>query len=181
MQNEANQDTNQHESEIPVDASETTTDAAENQPEAAASADAQIAEMKDKYLRLLADFENFRRRTAKEKIEFLQTAEEGVMLAILPVLDDFERALKSMEKAQDVASVKEGIQLIYHKLYKTLEQRGLKPMESVGQDFNAETYEAITQIPAPSEELKGKVVDEVEKGYTLKDKIIRFAKVIVGN
>ena len=180
MQNEANQDTNQHESEIPVDTNETPTDAAENQTEATA-ADAQIAEMKDKYLRLLADFENFRRRTAKEKIEFLQTAEEGVMLAILPVLDDFERALKSMEKAQDVASVKEGVQLIYHKLYKTLEQRGLKPMESVGQDFNAETYEAITQIPAPSEELKGKVVDEVEKGYTLKDKIIRFAKVIVGN
>lgn len=186
MQNEANQDTNQHESEIPVDTNEETTDTQEGQPEAqaentASSAEAQVAEMKDKYLRLLADFENFRRRTAKEKVEFLQTAEEGVILAIIPVLDDFERALKSIEKAQDLTSVKEGVQLIYHKLYKTLEQRGLKPMESVGKEFNGETHEAITQIPAPSEELKGKVVDEVEKGYTLKEKIIRFAKVIVGN
>ena len=114
-------------------------------------------------------------------MEFLQTAEEGAITAVLPVLDDFERALKSMDKVQDVAAVKEGVQLIYHKLYKTLEQRGLKPMESVGTPFNGETHEAITQIPAPTEDLKGKVVDEVERGYYLKDKIIRFAKVIVGN
>ncbi|MDJ1499105.1 nucleotide exchange factor GrpE [Xanthocytophaga agilis] len=183
MQNESNQGTNQHESETPVDLNEETTETQETQAAATdtPSADAQVAEIKDKYLRLLADFENFRRRTAKEKIEFQQTAEEGVILAIIPVLDDFERALKSIEKAQDINSVKEGVQLIYHKLYKTLEQRGLKPMEAIGKEFNGETHEAITQIPAPTEDLKGKVVDEVEKGYSLKEKIIRFAKVIVGN
>ena len=183
MQNEHNPETGQHEAELPVDTHESP---AENPGDlsgmnASESVDAQVAELKDKYLRLLADFENFRRRTAKEKVEFLQTAEEGAITAVLPVLDDFERALKSMDKVQDVAAVKEGVQLIYHKLYKTLEQRGLKPMESVGTPFNGETHEAITQIPAPTEDLKGKVVDEVERGYYLKDKIIRFAKVIVGN
>ena len=182
MQNEPNQEANQPQAETPADLNEeTTTETPEIQAESPTGTDSQLAEMKDKYLRLLADFENFRRRTAREKTEFLQTAEEGVILAILPVVDDFERALKSMEKVQDIDSVKEGVQLIYHKLFKILEQRGLKAMQTVGQEFNGETHEAITQIPAPTEELKGKVVDEVERGYSLREKIIRFAKVIVGN
>lgn len=169
--------------ELPEDTHQETVGTAENQPiaEDTPSPESQIAEAKDKYLRLYADFENFRRRTAREKIEFLQTAEADLMTAVLPVLDDFERAIKSMEKVQDIAAVKEGVQLIYQKLYKTLETRGLRPMESVGKEFDGESHEAITQIPAPSEEMKGKVVDEVERGYTLKEKIIRFAKVIVGN
>jgi molecular chaperone GrpE len=142
----------------------------------------QLAESKDKYLRLYADFENFRRRTAKEKMEYLRQAQEDLILALLPILDDFERAQKSLDKAQDVNAVKEGIQLIYNKLHKTLEQKGLKNMESfVGKDFNAELQESIAQSPAPSEELKGKVIDELEKGYYLQDKVIRFAKVIIGS
>ncbi len=189
MPQENEQENHLHESDIPVEMSDIpveTNEETENQTVEAAtpetpSADAQIAELKDKYLRLYADFENFRRRTAKEKTDLLQTAESNAIAAILPVVDDFERALKAMEKAQDIEAVKEGVQLIYHKLFKTLEQRGLIPMKSVGEVFNVETHEAITQIPAPTEDLKGKVVDEVERGYYLKDKIIRFAKVIVGN
>lgn len=184
MQHEENH-TNQHEhtAETPADVHQEAVETAESQPLAsqAPTPETQADDMKDKYLRLYADFENFRRRTAREKIEFLQTAEEGVMTAILPVLDDFERALKSMDQVQDVAVVKQGVQLIYQKLYKTLETRGLTPMETVGREFDSESHEAITQIPAPTDEMKGKVVDEVERGYTLKDKIIRFAKVIVGN
>lgn len=177
MQHENENHTSQHEDQMPIDAHEKAVETAENQPVAA---ETQADDMKDKYLRLYADFENFRRRTAREKMEFLQTAEEGMMTAILPVLDDFERAIKFMDQVQDVAVVKEGVQLIYQKLYKTLETRGLTPMEAAGKEFDSESHEAITQIPAPNDDLKGKVVDEVERGYTLKDKIIRFAKVVVG-
>lgn len=141
---------------------------------------AELAEAKDKYLRLYADFENFRRRTSKEKLEFFKSANEEVIKAILPVVDDFERAQKSLTNLNDGAAVKEGMQIIYNKLYKTLEQKGLKPMDAVGKEFNPEFHEAITQIPAPSEDMKGKVIDEVEKGYFLNDKVIRFAKVVTG-
>jgi molecular chaperone GrpE len=142
---------------------------------------AELAESKDKYLRLYADFENFRRRTSKEKLEYMKVASEDIIKAILPVLDDFERAQKSLAAAENNIAAKEGIQLIYNKLYKTLEQKGLKPIESIGKDFDLELHESITQVPAPSEELKGKVIDEVEKGYFLHDKVIRFAKVIIGS
>jgi molecular chaperone GrpE len=141
---------------------------------------AELKEAKDKYLRLYADFENFRRRTAKEKVEFVSTAQGELMKALLPVLDDFERGLKASAKAQDGSAAREGMELIYHKLYRTLEQKGLKPMEATGTPFDPELHEAITQVPAPQEDLKGKVVDEVEKGYYLQDKVLRFAKVIVG-
>jgi molecular chaperone GrpE len=142
---------------------------------------AELAEAKDKYLRLYADFENFRRRTSKEKIEFFKSANEEVIKAILPILDDFERAQKSLANIDDGSAAKEGMQIIYNKFYKILEQKGLKPMDAAGTAFNPEFHEAITQIPAPSEDMKGKVIDEVEKGYFLNDKVIRFAKVVTGS
>jgi len=143
--------------------------------------EAEIGELKDKYLRLYADFENFRRRTAKEKLELMGTANEELMKAVLPVVDDFERAMGSFETVTEIAPLKEGVRLIFTKLSKTLESRGLKPMISKGEVFNADIHESITQFPAPSEDLKGKVIDEVEKGYFLHDKVIRYAKVVVGS
>jgi molecular chaperone GrpE len=142
---------------------------------------AELAESKEKYLRLYADFENLRRRTAKEKLDYIKSANEDIIKVILPVIDDFERAQKSSATVEDAGVVKEGMQLIYNKLYKTLEQKGLKPMESVGKSFDPDLHESITQIPAPSEDMKGKIVDEVEKGYFLNDKVLRFAKVIIGS
>lgn len=150
-----------------------------NQPEAESTNE--LAELKDKYLRLYADFENFRRRTAKEKLELIGNANEGLLKALIPVVDDFERAMQSMEKTDDIAAVKEGVTLIYNKLFKTLEGKGLKPMVSKGESFNADLHESITQFPAPTDDQKGKVIEEVEKGYYLNDKVIRFAKVIVGS
>ena len=149
-------------------------------------ANAQVAELKDKYLRLYSDFENFRRRSSKEKLDYLKSASEELMVTLLPVLDDIERAMKfagdgASGEATGQQSVREGLQIVYNRLYKTLEQKGLKPMDAEGQPFNADFHEAITQIPAPSPEWKGKVVDEVEKGYFLNDKVIRFAKVVIGS
>ena len=140
----------------------------------------QVEEYKDKYLRLFADFDNFKKRNAKERLELILTAGKDVIQDLLPTLDDFERATKALEKSTDVAAVKEGMSLIQNKLIRTLESKGLKPIESIGQDFNVEKHEAITEIPAPSPAMVGKVIDEVEKGYYLNDKIIRFAKVVVG-
>lgn len=141
----------------------------------------ELVELKDKYLRLYADFENFRRRTAKEKMDMLANANEGMLVALLPVVDDFERAMQSIEKTDDLAALKEGVGLIYNKLNRTLESKGLKPMVSKGEPFNADLHESITQFPAPNEDMKGKVIDEIERGYYLNDKVIRFAKVIVGS
>lgn len=140
----------------------------------------ELAEANNKYLRLYAEFDNYKRRTNKERMDLLQTAGKDVLVSLLPVVDDFERALKSMETASDVSAVKEGIVLVQNKLKSILTQKGLKEMESVGTVFDAEIHEAITNIPAPSDDLKGKVIDEVEKGYYLNDKVIRFAKVVVG-
>jgi molecular chaperone GrpE len=140
----------------------------------------QIGELKDKYLRLVADFDNFRKRTAKERLELIQTASKDVITSLLSVLDDSERAEKQMLITQDIEAIKEGEKLVFNKLRSTLQSKGLRPMETVGKDFNPEFHEAITEIPAPADDLKGKVLDEVEKGYYLNDKIIRFAKVVVG-
>ncbi|MDN3580417.1 nucleotide exchange factor GrpE [Mucilaginibacter flavus] len=140
----------------------------------------ELSQANDKYLRLYAEFDNFRRRTQKERAEARETEGKELIIALLPVLDDFERAQRSMEKAVDVASVKEGVTLIQNKLKNILTQKGLKEMESIGAPFDADLQEAITNIPAPTDDLKGKVIDEMEKGYTLKDRVIRFAKVIVG-
>lgn len=141
---------------------------------------AEVADWKDKYIRLYAEFENFRQRTSKEKLALIGTATEGLMVDILPVIDDFERSRKAMEATDDVASLKEGVDLVYHKLIKTLSQKGLKAMESIGKPFDAELQEAITQIPSPDPGQRGNVLDEVEKGYTLHEKTIRFAKVVIG-
>ena len=142
---------------------------------------AEIAEANNKYVRLYAEFDNFKRRTNKERIELLQTAGKDIIVELLSVLDDFERASKSMETATDISAAKEGIDLIYQKLRNILSQKGLKEMETKGLSFDADLHEGIANIPAPNEDLKGKVVDELEKGYYLNDKVIRFAKVIVGN
>ncbi|WP_224996841.1 nucleotide exchange factor GrpE [Cesiribacter sp. SM1] len=142
----------------------------------------ELEEQKEKYLRLYSEFENFRRRTAKEKMELTRTANEEMASAMLPVLDDFERAIKAFEKDNSQSdSTKEGMMLIYNKFKSALERKGVKVMQvEAGSEFDAEYQEAITQIPAPDESLKGKVVDVVEKGYTLGDKVIRFAKVVIG-
>lgn len=140
----------------------------------------EVAELNDKYLRLFAEFDNFKRRTQKERIELLQTAGKDVVVSLLPVLDDFERAIKSTENTAEVAPVREGIVLVQNKLKSILGQKGLKEIESINTEFNTDLHEAITQIPSPTEEQKGKVIDELEKGYTLNDKVIRFAKVVVG-
>ncbi len=140
----------------------------------------EVAELNDKYLRLFAEFDNFKRRTQKERVDLLQTAGKDVVVSLLPVLDDFERALKSTENATDVAPVREGILLVQTKLKSILSQKGLKEIQSINTEFNTDIHEAITQIPSPTEEQKGKVIDELEKGYTLNDKVVRFAKVVVG-
>ena len=139
----------------------------------------QLGELNDKYLRIYSEFDNFRKRTLKEKSELIKTASEDVLKAVLPIIDDFERAIKANEKISDVTTIKEGIHLIYNKLKNNIHQKGLVPIESIGKDFNADTMEAITHIPAVDESQKGKVIDEIEKGYLLGDKVIRFAKVIV--
>ena len=136
-----------------------------------------LEEEKKKYLYLMAEFDNYRRRTAKERVEQMQTAGKEVIISLLEVLDDADRAEAELAKA---GAVDEGVKLVFHKLRTLMQGRGLKPMETKGQPFDADKHEAITEIPAPTDELKGKVIDEIEKGYLLNDKIIRFAKVVVG-
>jgi molecular chaperone GrpE len=143
--------------------------------------EAEISDLKNKYLRLYSDFENFRKRTAKERIDLIKTASEDVLKDLVPVVDDFERATKASESETDTVKIREGNQLIYHKLVRILENKGLKVMDDLkGKPFNPDTQEAITQIPSPSEEMKGMVIDVVEKGYTLGEKVVRFAKVVTG-
>ncbi len=139
---------------------------------------AELAEMKDKYLRLYAEFDNYRRRSSRELLDMQKVASQTLMKQLLPTLDDFERAAKAAEASNEPIS--EGMSLVYNKLSRTLEQQGLKAMESTGAIFDADLHEAITKIPAPTDELKGKVVDTVERGYYLHDKIIRYAKVVIG-
>ena len=135
----------------------------------------------DKYLRLFAEFDNFRRRTVREREEAKKTEGKDTIVAMLGVMDDFERAIRSMDNATDVAAVKAGVELIYNKLNNTLMQKGVKPMDALGETFDADIHEAITNVPAPTDDLKGKVIDVMEKGYYLGDKVVRFAKVIVGS
>lgn len=140
----------------------------------------EVAEQKDKYLRLFAEFDNAKRRNAKERIELMQTAGKEVITSLLDVLDDCDRAEKVLNASDDPAVIKEGVQIVFNKLRNVMQSKGLKAMETVGTEFNADLHEAITEIPAPSPKLQGKVLDEVTKGYLLNDKIIRFAKVVVG-
>ncbi|MEA3476556.1 MAG: nucleotide exchange factor GrpE [Bacteroidota bacterium] len=141
----------------------------------------QVDSLNDRYLRLFSEFDNYRKRTLKEKIELGKTASEDVIISILPVLDDFERALSSFEEMDVNESFKEGVLLIFNKFLTLLQQKGLETIDSIGEEFDTDFHEAVTNIPAPSEEMKGKVADEIEKGYKLNDKVIRYAKVVVGN
>lgn len=137
-------------------------------------------DVNDRFVRLYAEFENFRKRTNKEKVDLISNASAGVLKDLLPIIDDFERAISNNENVEESTVLKEGFSLIYNKFKGILEQKGLKAMEAKGESFDSELHEAIANIPAPSEDLKGKVVDDVEKGYFLHDKVIRFAKVVVG-
>lgn len=149
-----------------------------NQEESGEHADPVQLE-REKYLRLYSEFENFRRRTTKERLEWMQNASKDLMVELLPIIDDIERALKSMQLAGE-GKAAEGLELIYKKMYGTLEKKGLKPMNAQGDAFDPDIHEAVTQFDAPTEDMKGKVIDELEKGYFLNDKVIRFAKVVVG-
>lgn len=140
----------------------------------------EIQDLKDKYLRHVAEFDNFRKRTAREKIELIQTAGKDVIVSLLEVLDDCDRAEKQLLASNESDTMKEGISLVFNKLRNTLQGKGVKAMLSVGTEFNPDQHEAITEVPVQDDKLKGKVIDEVEKGYYLNDKIIRFAKVVVG-
>jgi molecular chaperone GrpE len=134
----------------------------------------------DKYLRLSAEYDNYRKRTLKEKMDLVKTGGQDVLVNILPVINDFDRAMKSMDEVTDCKAMKEGIDLIYNKFIEFLKSRGVKEIEAINQDFDTDLHEALTKIPAPDKKLKGKVVDVIEKGYYLNDKVIRFAKVVVG-
>jgi molecular chaperone GrpE len=139
----------------------------------------QIAQLNDKYLRQAAEFDNFRRRTAKERVELIQTASKDLIKDLLDVLDDSERAQEQLDKTEGISQIKEGVQLVFNKFRSTLTAKGLKPMDAVGNDFNPDLHDAVTEIDS-GEEMRGKVVAEVQKGYYLHDKIIRHAKVVVG-
>ena len=140
----------------------------------------ELQTQKDKYLRLFAEFDNFKKRSARENIELRQTAGKEIITSLLDVLDDMDRAERQLQSAGNIDQVKDGIQLVFSKLRNTLQSRGLKAMQSIGTDFDVEKHEAITEVPVQDEKQKGKVIDEVQKGYYLNDKIIRFAKVVVG-
>lgn len=140
----------------------------------------EVEEQKEKFIRLYAEFDNYKRRNAKERVELIQTAGREVIQSMLEVLDDCERAEKQMNQSEDLKQIREGIGLVFSKFRNILQSRGLKEMKSIGEAFNPDFHEAITEIPVPDETMKGKIVDEVEKGYTLNDKIIRFSKVVVG-
>ena len=145
-----------------------------------AAAETKVAELQDKYLRQVAEFDNYRKRTIKEKAELILNGAEKTITAILPILDDMERALKNMDKMEDVAAVKEGVDLIFQKFVKILGEQGVKKIETENADFNTDLHEAIAQVPAPSHEMKGKIIDCVKTGYTLNEKVIRHSQVAVG-
>ncbi len=139
-----------------------------------------MSDINDKYLRLSAEFDNYRKRTLKEKTDLIKTAGGDVLADVLPVMDDFERALQSMENAENVDAVKDGVNLIFNKFKEFIKSKGIVEIEAINQEFDTDLHEALTKIPAPSEELKGKVVDVIQKGYKIEEKVIRYAKVVVG-
>ena len=145
-----------------------------------AALQAELEKSQKEYLFLMAEFYNYRKRTVKEKAELIKNGGEKAMLGLLPVIDDFERAIDAIDKSSDVEGLKEGVDLIYNKFMKYLESQQVKPMESTGTDFDADIYEAVTTFPAPDESMKGKVIDTVQKGYTINEKVLRHAKVVVG-
>ena len=140
----------------------------------------ELLELKDKHVRLHAEFDNYRKRTLKERMELLKTASESLLVSMLPVIDDFDRAMQNLDLAEDESHLKDGLKLIYAKFQEFLKQNGVREIEAKEKDFNTDLHEAITKIPAPTQELKGKNVDVVQKGYYLNDKVIRFSKVVIG-
>ena len=179
-QNEAEATAGQEQENQETTQEEAPTDEAEKQEQELEKAHAALEEQKDKYLRLSAEFDNYRKRTMKEKAELILNGGEKTITSILPIVDDFERALKNMETATDVAAIREGVELIYNKFMSVLGQNGVKVIETKEQALNTDFHEAIAVTPAPQEELKGKILDCVQTGYTLNDKVIRHAKVVVG-
>lgn len=175
--NDMEQENNQEQTENTVEDNQTVN---EGQATTELSPEEKYAELNDRFLRLFAEFDNYRKRTNKEKIDIINSASAGVMKDMIPVMDDFERAIANNETVEDIVSVKEGFHLIFNKFKNTLESKGLKPMVAKGQAFDSELHEAIANIPAPSSKEKGKVIEDVEKGYYLNDKVIRYAKVVVG-
>jgi molecular chaperone GrpE len=176
-------DTNVEENEFVQNEEQTSTEEQqENNTEAPKelTAEEKLAELNDRFLRLYAEFDNYRKRTNKEKVDIISNANAGILADLLPVMDDFDRAILNNQNADDVAIVKEGFQLIFNKFKGILEAKGLKQMQAKGTAFDSELHEAIANIPAPSKKEVGKVIDDVEKGYYLNDKVIRFAKVVVG-
>ncbi len=168
--------------ELDPTTNEVGTEETENQEVApeAPSAEDKYNELNDKYLRLYSEFDNYRRRTTKERLELFKTASQDILTELIPVIDDFERAQKALTEKADFKVLKQGVDLVFHKFNNTLTSKGLKAFESIGKAFDPDFHEAVTKIPAPSKKLRGKVVDEIEKGYMLNDKVIRFAKVVVG-
>jgi molecular chaperone GrpE len=154
-------------------------DGAEREADPAVAAANKLSELNDKYLRLYSEFDNYRKRTMRERADLIRTAGEDVFRAFLPVIDDFERAIRANESADDAEALKQGMTLIYNKLRNIAQQKGLTPFDTIGQPFDPDTMEAITHVDAQDETQKGKVIDEIEKGYRLGDKVIRFAKVVV--
>jgi len=153
----------------------------EENPEGADNVSEELTKLNDSYLRLMAEYDNYRKRTIKEKADLIKTGGEKAFTGLLPVIDDFERAIKTIETATDITAVKEGVLLIYNKFISYLQQNGVKPIETLGLDFDPEMSEAVAMIPATGEEQKGKVIDNIQTGYTLYDKVIRHAKVVVAN
>lgn len=172
---------NEEQKQDPVSPEETTeTPSAENETTGSENT-GELAAERDKFMRLYAEFENYKRRTSKEKYDLMLTASKDIIVQLLPVIDDMERAFKMLDsQSEEVKKELEGFKLIHKKFFGTLESKGLKPIESISKPFDVELHEAVTKIPAPAEDLKGKVIDEVEKGYTLNDVVIRYAKVVVG-
>ncbi len=171
---------NGNESTVNTEDNSTTTNESNPLVEKIALLEKQVEEQKDKYLRLFSDFDNYKKRSARERNDTIQSAGKEIMSALIPVADDMERAMKAFKESQDIESIKAGLELVYTKFVSTLENKGLKGFDAIGEIFDVEKHEAITEIPAPNEEMKGKVIDQVEKGYYLNEKIVRYAKVVVG-
>jgi molecular chaperone GrpE len=176
----SNENIENQEEENVTDETVQDTEAKAEETKSEPTAEEKIEELNDKYLRLYSEFDNYRKRTSKERLELFKTAGQDILVDLLPVLDDFERALSNMDKKGDVKTIRKGVDLVYNKFKTTLENKGLKHFKSIETEFDPEIHDAITKIPAPSKKLKGKVVDEIEKGYKLNDKVIRFSKVVVG-
>jgi len=176
------QETTNEQTEDKVEKEEETEQASDQTPEEQKIEELslKVSELNDRYLRLTAEYDNYRKRTLKERMELMKSAGEGLLKGLLPVVDDFDRAIAHLDEASDLVAVKEGIDLIYNKFQDFLKQNGVSEIEAKEKDFDTDLHEAITNIPAPTEDMKGKVIDCVEKGYMLNDKVMRFSKVVVG-